>query len=95
MNGSVAFPTKCDEILFGVTAELASRRNVVNFKVGKCTTNLATPPVAFQYRAMEDLIGFRIEAKPRILRARPRHLAIGRPSRLAPARKSAQIISRQ
>ena len=35
MNRSVALPTKCDEILFGVMAELASRRNVVNFKVGK------------------------------------------------------------
>jgi hypothetical protein len=35
MNGSVAFPTKCDEILFGVMAELASPRNVVNFKVGR------------------------------------------------------------
>jgi hypothetical protein len=95
MNGSVAFPTKCDEILFGVVAEPISRRNVVNFKVGKGTTNPATPPVAFQYRVLQDLIGFRIEAKPRTLRAKPHHLAIGRPSRLAPARKSAQIISRQ
>ena len=95
MNGSVAFPTKCNEILFGVMAELASRRNVVNFKVGKRATNLAAPPIAFKYRAMEDLIAFRIESKPRTLRAKLHHLAIGKPSRLAPARKSAQIISKQ
>jgi hypothetical protein len=95
MNRSVAFPTKCDEILFGVMAELASRRNVVNFKVGKRATNLATPTVACQDGMMEDLIAFPVEAKPRTLRAELRHLVVGSPSKLAPARKSAQIISRQ
>jgi hypothetical protein len=95
MNGSVAFPTKCNEILFGVMAELASRRNVVNFKVGRRATNLAAPPIAFKYRVMEDLIAFLIEPKPRTLRAKPHHLAVDRLSLLAPAKKSAQIISRQ
>ena len=95
MNGSVAFPTKCNEILFGVMAELASRRNVVNFKVGKRATNLATPTVACQDGLMQDLIAFRIEAKPPTFRTKRDHLVVGSPSKLAPAKKSAQIISRQ
>jgi hypothetical protein len=35
MDPPVAFPTETDEILFGVVAESASRRHVVNFNVGK------------------------------------------------------------
>jgi len=35
MDLAMAFPTKCDEILFGVIAKPTSRSDVVNFKVGK------------------------------------------------------------
>jgi hypothetical protein len=52
MDLLVALRTESDEILFGVIAKPTSRRDVVNFKVGKRTTTLAAPPVAFQYRVM-------------------------------------------
>jgi len=31
MDPTVAFPTKSDEVFFNIIAQLAARRNVVNF----------------------------------------------------------------
>jgi hypothetical protein len=48
MDLPVTMATECDEVFFRIVAQLASRRNVVDFESRTRPTRLATPAVALQ-----------------------------------------------
>ncbi len=107
MAASVAFSVttdaKCNQVVPDIPAELASRLYVVNLQVLDGTAVLASPPISFQHLISDRGVFFRLEFESWLLLSKAHRIrwAVhnelhGRvSSSLAPARKSAQIISRQ
>jgi hypothetical protein len=48
MDPPVASSAKRDQVLFGIISRLAAKLFVVDFEIGQCAAQLATPPVASQ-----------------------------------------------
>jgi hypothetical protein len=61
MHASVAFGTKCYQILLRIIAGLAAEFFVMEFKIGRCATRLASPAVATQHLLAQIVILIGIE----------------------------------
>ncbi len=100
---SVTTHAKCNQIVRDIPAELASRLYVVNLQVLHGTAVLASPAISFQHLISDRGVFFRVQFESWLLLAKAHGIRwaahnelYGRvSSSLAPARKSAQIISKQ
>ena len=61
MDSSVAFNTKCHQVLGSVIAQSASRLNVMDLKIFHAPARLATPAVSLQDFIAKLAISFRVK----------------------------------
>ncbi len=95
---SVARNTKRNQVLHFIATELASRFQVMYLQIVRGAALLTTPAISLQYQLSYQLVFRRIQFDPRLLLSQTHqvHSIYRLVSRgFAPARKSAQIISRQ
>src|SRR5579862_1469360 len=103
---SMAIHTESDQISDFISAKPASKSQVVNVEVGRRPADLAAPTVTLQYPQSLRMILLRVQLQPKLLphglfsnsliqNSGPLLGGASSSERLAPARKSAQIISRQ
>jgi len=99
---SMTTDAECNQIVRHIPTKLAPRLEVMNLQVLRGTAVLAAPTVSFQHMVSDPGIFFPVQLESRLLlaeahRTRRIQAQVYGPvsSSLAPARKSAQIISRQ
>src|SRR5579862_7298351 len=103
---SMAIHTESDQVADFISAKPASKSQVVDLEVGRRTADLAAPTVTLQYPQSLHMILLRVQLQPKLLphvlfsnsliqNSGPLLGGASSSERLAPARKSAQIISRQ
>ena len=103
MTFSVTTDAQCNQIVRDIPAKLASRLYVMNLQVLHGTAVLASPTISFKHLISDRGVFFRLQFESWLLlpKAHRIHWVVhnelyGRDSSsLAPARKSAQIISKQ
>jgi hypothetical protein len=65
MEGSVALRAQGNQILWRVVSETSSRFDVVDLQSVRCSTQLAAPPVSFEYLITKQLVIGGREFQPR------------------------------
>jgi hypothetical protein len=65
MSLSVAPYTECDQVFFSVSTERASKADMVNLKIARISTSLASPSVTFEHSLAKPPIGVRVQSNPR------------------------------
>jgi hypothetical protein len=78
MDLLVASRAQCKQVLFNVISEGASKTNVMDLKITRISTPLASPTVPLEHFAAELLVGSRIQSKPRSLGSQGAHDACRR-----------------